>query len=83
MQSYEVRKYVDGDSCWKKESTYQLYEWCIIKDFGHYYTRILVNGKWVEFNDSRVYDIRDVWKDREYAYLLFYKRVKNDKYNYL
>jgi ubiquitin C-terminal hydrolase len=47
-------------------------------DFQHHYARILVNGKWMEFNDSRVYVSGDVRKDREYVYLLFYRKVKNE-----
>ena len=81
----DMRKYVDVDSSWKKESTYQLYGVAYHKgdiDFGHYYARILVNEKWVEFNDSRVYVSGDIRKDREYVYLLFYRKVKNDKYSY-
>jgi ubiquitin C-terminal hydrolase len=47
-------------------------------DFRHYYAKILVNGKWMEFNDSKVYISGDVRKDREYVYLLFYRKVKNE-----
>ena len=85
-EDLDMKEYVDTGSSCSKDCAYQLYGLAYHKgdiDFGHYYARILINGQWVEFNDSRVQLSGDFRKDREYVYLLFYRKVKIGMYKYV
>ena len=63
----------------KKNLVYSLYGVIVHKKFmngGHYFAHCKNNGRWITFNDDKLYKCEDpIDKD---AYLLFYKKVNFD-----
>ena len=73
----DLSKYIDKD-CYKDSAKYTLYgignHYGSI-NFGHYYAYIKINdGKWYEFNDSKVSEYIINSRNSSEAYVLFYKK---------
>ena len=73
----DLSKYIDKD-CYKDSAKYTLYgignHYGSI-NFGHYYAYIKINdGKWYEFNDSKVSEYTINSRNSSEAYVLFYKK---------
>ena len=47
-------------------------------EYGHYYSYFNINGTWVEFDDSKVYELNGGIESNK-AYMLIYKSMKLDK----
>lgn len=76
LENFDLCKYVNGYQ--KHKYIYELYAICNHTGSnlgGHYYSYIkTANGKWYEFNDTRVTEINEKKLKTYHAYCLFYRK---------
>ena len=86
-QKLDIKEFIDKECGYEHESKYDLFGIINHKgslNSGHYYSYVLNENKiWIEFNDSKVCEVKNFSDCTDSVYALFYIKEKYNNEEYL